>query len=201
LQTGVPVAREIPILLSPADPQMPQARSGPGRQLWQTGPGDRGDAPRMPALRAGLPAARVAVPAVLADGLPAVVAPGDGAHLPAPPAAQGPGLAAAPAADPEPAGQAAEGPLPAAAGAGRLDHGGRAGAGERADEPQDAGEGSAGALACEQAGPGRHGGSDAPPSVGPRRRLPQRRKDGGLVQRGVERCHHGKQGADRVRGP
>jgi hypothetical protein len=38
LQTGVPVAREIPILLSLADPQMPQARSGPGRQLWQTGP-------------------------------------------------------------------------------------------------------------------------------------------------------------------
>jgi Nucleotidyl transferase AbiEii toxin, Type IV TA system len=38
LQTGVPVAREIPILLSPADPQMLQARSGPGRQLWQTGP-------------------------------------------------------------------------------------------------------------------------------------------------------------------
>lgn len=81
------------------------------------GCGDRGDAPLVAALRAGLPAARVAVPAVLADGLPAVVvAPGDGAHLPAPPEVQGPGLAAAPAADPESVGQAAEGPLPAAAG-------------------------------------------------------------------------------------
>lgn len=38
LQTGVPVAREIPILLSPSDPQMLHVRSGPGRQLWQTGP-------------------------------------------------------------------------------------------------------------------------------------------------------------------
>jgi hypothetical protein len=38
LQTEAPVAREIPILLSAADPRMLQARSGPGRQLWQTGP-------------------------------------------------------------------------------------------------------------------------------------------------------------------
>jgi hypothetical protein len=38
LQTGVPVALEIPIRLRPADPQMLQGRSGPGRQVWQTVP-------------------------------------------------------------------------------------------------------------------------------------------------------------------
>jgi hypothetical protein len=38
LQTGVPVAREMPIRLWPAVPQMLQGRSGPGRQVWQTGP-------------------------------------------------------------------------------------------------------------------------------------------------------------------
>ena len=36
--TGVPVAREMPIRLPPADPQMLQETAGPGRQLWQTGP-------------------------------------------------------------------------------------------------------------------------------------------------------------------
>ena len=36
--TGVPVAREMPIRPPPADPQMLQGRSGPGRQVWQTGP-------------------------------------------------------------------------------------------------------------------------------------------------------------------
>lgn len=38
LQTGVPVAREIPIRLRPDVPQILQGRSGPGRQVWQTGP-------------------------------------------------------------------------------------------------------------------------------------------------------------------
>jgi len=37
-QTGVPVAREMPIRPPPTDPQMLQRRAGPGRQLWQTGP-------------------------------------------------------------------------------------------------------------------------------------------------------------------
>jgi hypothetical protein len=36
--TGVPVAREMPIRPPSASPQMLQGRSGPGRQLWQTGP-------------------------------------------------------------------------------------------------------------------------------------------------------------------
>ena len=36
--TGVPVAREMPIRPPSADPQMLQGRSGPGRQVWQTGP-------------------------------------------------------------------------------------------------------------------------------------------------------------------
>jgi hypothetical protein len=37
-QTGVPVAREMPIRPPSPDWQMLQGRSGPGRQLWQTGP-------------------------------------------------------------------------------------------------------------------------------------------------------------------
>jgi hypothetical protein len=37
-QTGVPVAREMPIRPPSASPQMLQGKSGPGRQVWQTGP-------------------------------------------------------------------------------------------------------------------------------------------------------------------
>jgi hypothetical protein len=37
-QTGVPVAREMPIRPPSPSPQVLQGRSGPGRQLWQTGP-------------------------------------------------------------------------------------------------------------------------------------------------------------------
>ena len=48
-------------------------RTGAAALADRPGLGDRGDAPAVPALRAGLPAPRVAVPAVLADGLPAVV--------------------------------------------------------------------------------------------------------------------------------
>jgi len=70
-QTGVPVAREIPIRPPSPDWQILQGRSGPGRQLWQTGPA------LAAAFRAGFPAARVAVPAVLAQRLAAVVAAGD----------------------------------------------------------------------------------------------------------------------------
>ena len=84
LQTGVPVAREIPILLPPADPAGAAGQAGPRTAALADRPvlGDRGDAALVPAPRAGLPAPRVAVPAVLADGLPAVVAAGAvDAHL------------------------------------------------------------------------------------------------------------------------
>jgi hypothetical protein len=37
-QTGVPVAREMPIRPPSASPQILQGSSGPVRQLWQTGP-------------------------------------------------------------------------------------------------------------------------------------------------------------------
>src|ERR1019366_10679602 len=108
-------------------------------------------------------APRVPVTAVPADGLPAVVEAGRGPDLPAPAAGQGPGLAPAPGAKAQSLDWDAERPLPAAAGAGRLDHGGGARAGERADEPADAGNGGAGALAGEQPGLACHGGCDAAP--------------------------------------
>lgn len=57
-------------------------------------------------------------------------------------------------------------PLPAAARAGRIGHGDNAGPGKRTDEPQDAREFSASALAGEQAGPGHHGPGDAAPPTG-----------------------------------
>jgi hypothetical protein len=82
-----------------------------------------------------------------------------------PAAGKRPGLAPAADAKTQPLDRDAELPLPAAAGAGRLDHGGGARAGKRADEPQDTGEGSAGALAGEQLGPACHGGCDAAPPV------------------------------------
>ena len=100
-QTAVPVAREMPIRPPSASPQMLQGRSGPGLAALADRPGigDRGDAAAVPAFRAGFPAPRVAVPAVLADGLPAVIEAGRGPVLPAPAAGQGPGLAPAPGAD------------------------------------------------------------------------------------------------------
>jgi hypothetical protein len=113
-QTGVLVAREMPIRPLPADPQMLQGRSGPGRQPWQTGPASVTAATRrlFPALRAGLPAPRITVPAVLADGLPAVVEAGWLADLPALAAEHCPGLASAPGEKAQPLDRDAERPLP-----------------------------------------------------------------------------------------
>src|SRR6185437_1173073 len=164
------------------------------------GLGDRGDAAVVSAFRAGFPAARVAVPAVLAYRLAAVVAAGDGPYFPAPAAAQRAGFAPAPAADPQPVDRVAELSLPAAAGAGRLDHGGGAGAGQRADEPQDGGERGAGALAGEQLGLACDGGGDATPSVRASCRLVQRCQDRFGGELGLEPGHQREQGTGRITG-
>ena len=199
-QTGVPVAREMPIRLPPADPQMLQARSGPGRQLWQTGPASVIAATRrsFPHFAQGFQLRGSRCQQFWQMGCPPSLRRAVDLTFPHRPQRSARALLVAPAADPQPVDQAAEGPLPAAAGARRLDHGGRACAGKRADEPQDAGEGSAGALAREQVGLVRHGGSDAALPVRPRRRLPQRREDRVLAQRGLQLRHQGEQGADRI---
>jgi hypothetical protein len=102
LQTGVPVAREIPILLSPADPQMLRVRSGPGRQLWQTGPAWVIAATRrsFPHFAQGFQLRGSRCQQFWQMGCPPSLRRATGLTFP-PPAAQGPGLGAAPAADPE----------------------------------------------------------------------------------------------------
>ena len=192
----------MPIRPPPADPQMLQGRAGPGRQLWQTGPAWVTAATRrlFPHLAQGFQLRGSRCQQFWQRGCPPSLRRAAGLTIPHRPQGSDRALLRHPPQRRSPSTGTPSCRCRPATGAGWLDHGGGARAGKRADEPQDAGDRGAGALAGEQPRLACHGGCDAAPPVRAGRRLPQCPEDRFRAERGLQLRHQGEQGAGRIAG-